>query len=186
MNADILPTFIRSAEAVGCIVDTAETIDDAREKVLQTLQLYSAKVVWIWATPLLQSLNLKEELGDAGVTFVGGIEGGNRVEIHLWKQAEVGITEVDYGIAETGTMVLGAGAGRPRSASLLPPIHLALLPISHILPTLKSFFHLNHPALQSNTFFFITGPSRTADIEQTLTLGVHGPRKVHILLLAFS
>ncbi len=182
MNADFLPIFTRSAEAVGCSVDTAETMDVARTKVIQILQSYSAKVVWMWTTPLLKSMNLEEELLDSGITFVSGKAG----EIHLWEQGEVGITEVDYGIAETGTMVLGGGAGRPRSASLLPSIHLGLLPVSRILPSLKSFFHLNHSAFKSNTFFFITGPSRTADIEQTLTLGVHGPRRVHILLLAFS
>lgn len=96
----------------------------------------------------------------------------------------VGITGVDAGLAETGSIVLVSGPGRGRLASLLPPVHVALMHRSALTRSLPDLFAAR-PELASagSNLVCITGPSRTADIEHTLSRGVHGPREVHVILL---
>jgi L-lactate dehydrogenase complex protein LldG len=102
--------------------------------------------------------------------------------------ASIGITSADYAIAETGTLVLISGGEQHRLISLLPPVHICLLEPSRIVPTLavllarvkEDFYGGAEPPPQALTF--ITGPSRTADIEHTLTKGVHGPSELHVVL----
>lgn len=100
--------------------------------------------------------------------------------------ADAGLTTAQWGIAETGTLVLEAARERHRLASLLPAFHVALLPRSRLLGTLgEAFARLQTPggAPRSRTITFVTGPSRTADIELELVVGVHGPKFLHVLLL---
>lgn len=107
-----------------------------------------------------------------------------RVRLAELGRAVVGLTGALAGLADTGTLALLSGPTRPRFASLLPPVHLALLSKTEIHPTLAAFFAARPAAvLEASNLVFITGPSRTADIEQTLTLGVHGPREVHVVLV---
>jgi len=101
----------------------------------------------------------------------------------------LGITGADVAIAESGTVVVVGGAGRPRLASLLAPAHIAVVHASQIVrglgDALVRLRDLYGTTIFDNTssLTFITGPSRTADIELTLTLGVHGPREVHIVII---
>jgi len=97
--------------------------------------------------------------------------------------ADAGITGVQAAIAATGSLVLESGPGRPRAASLLPPRHIALVGRSQILRSVEAWA-ASGPALEkaANTTF-ITGPSRSADIEMIVTLGVHGPGEVHVVLV---
>lgn len=94
-------------------------------------------------------------------------------------QAEMGVTVADAAIAESGTLLTVSKAGQRRMASLSPPIHLAVLRTESIFPTLEDAWRLS----QAGTAVFITGPSRTADIEGILVRGVHGPGRVIVLLL---
>jgi L-lactate dehydrogenase complex protein LldG len=97
---------------------------------------------------------------------------------------DLGITGADAGIAESGSVVLSHGPGRPRMASLVPRVHIALLEVDMIERTISHWAHRN-PEMAANTanLVVVTGPSRTADIEQQLNLGVHGPRHLHIVVL---
>lgn len=92
-------------------------------------------------------------------------------------RADVGVTGVDYAIAGTGTLVLSAGAGRPRSVSLLPRLHVALVRQSQLVARLGSGLAAFREKTPS-ALHFITGPSRTSDIENDLSIGVHGPARV--------
>lgn len=93
-----------------------------------------------------------------------------------------GLTGAQAGIADTGTLVLVSGPGRSLSPSLLPEIHIAILYARDILPNLPQ--SLKMPAIRSAAAtVFITGPSRTADIEMTLTIGVHGPGELIVFCL---
>lgn len=94
----------------------------------------------------------------------------------------LGVTTADYGIAASGSVVLCHGPGRPRSASLLVETHVVLLPADRILHSLVEAMDRVSWADTSN-IAVITGPSRTGDIESVLTLGVHGPRHLHILVI---
>jgi L-lactate dehydrogenase complex protein LldF len=88
-----------------------------------------------------------------------------------------GLTGVLAAVAETGTLLLHGGAGRPSSASLLAPVHLAILQSRQIYTNLAQVVSLPE-AKNTSSLTMITGPSRTADIEMSLTIGVHGPREV--------
>ncbi len=97
--------------------------------------------------------------------------------------AEVGVTGVDAAIAETGTLALVSSADHPRTASLLPPVHLAIVRTADLVPTLRTCFaRLRDRIPSASAINFITGPSRTADIELQLTLGVHGPGELLVVL----
>lgn len=98
---------------------------------------------------------------------------------------KLGITGVFCAIAETGTLMLVSGPDTPATASLLPETHVALVPASRIVRCMEDAWDLARAELGElpRAVNFISGPSRTADIEQTMVLGAHGPYRVHILVL---
>ena len=91
-------------------------------------------------------------------------------------------SEALYGLADTGSVVLAASPTEPRARSLLPEVHVSLLREDRILPGLAELFEALGTDLPSQ-LMIITGPSRSADIEQELTVGVHGPGEAHVVLL---
>ena len=94
----------------------------------------------------------------------------------------VGVTKAICGLADTGSVLIADGEGNPLQASLLPEIHIAVLCTSDILPSLADALTL--PVVgKTRSAVFITGPSRTGDIELSLTIGVHGPSEVHVFLV---
>jgi L-lactate dehydrogenase complex protein LldG len=92
-----------------------------------------------------------------------------------------GVSRALYGLADTGSVVLSSSL-EPRAQSLLPDVHVTLLQESKILPGLAELFAAVGDDLPS-ALAIVTGPSRSADIEQKLAVGVHGPREVHVVLL---
>ena len=108
--------------------------------------------------------------------------GGIQVQITPDPSLRAGLTGALAGIAETGTLVLPGGTGRPQTASLLPEIHFAVLRQADLVQTLVEALRL--PGLRDfPTIVLVSGPSRTADIEMTLTIGVHGPREVRVFII---
>jgi len=96
----------------------------------------------------------------------------------------VGVTGSFCAIAETGTLLLLSGPSTPPSTSLLPESHIAIVACSRIVGTMEDAWALARAELGElpRTANFVSGPSRTADIEQTLVLGAHGPYRVHVVL----
>ena len=96
----------------------------------------------------------------------------------------VGITGAFCAIAETGTLLTVAGVQTPAAASLLPETHVAIVPVSRIVRGMEEAWQLARSELGQlpRAVNFISGPSRTADIEQTVTLGAHGPYRMHVIL----
>jgi L-lactate dehydrogenase complex protein LldG len=104
--------------------------------------------------------------------------------VHRGRVPEIdgaGVSRAVYGLAETGSVVLAASPEEPRAASLLPEVHITLLAEERILPGLEALFEALGAQLPS-ALAIVTGPSRSADIEQKLAVGVHGPGEVHIVL----
>jgi L-lactate dehydrogenase complex protein LldG len=102
----------------------------------------------------------------------------------LCATVDIGITSADYVLADTGTLVMIASPHEARMVSLLPPAHIAVVPTGRILTGLDELFTvLPRPAEQSSSMVLITGPSRTADIEQILVRGVHGPGQITVVLV---
>ena len=102
------------------------------------------------------------------------------------EQADMGISEFDLGIAQLGCIVQDASDLHTRLVSMLPPIHLALLKTSTLVESFADALEIIEKAYQENIppyLSFITGPSKTADIERELTIGVHGPEKLIILCI---
>jgi L-lactate dehydrogenase complex protein LldG len=97
-------------------------------------------------------------------------------------ESRVGITEFDWALAETGTLAQDATDPRLRLASTLPDTHVALVRVSSLLPDLECLLALVDPQ-RARYLAFVTGPSRTADIERVLTIGVHGPRRLVIVVV---
>lgn len=96
---------------------------------------------------------------------------------------DVGITTAQAAIAETGTLVLDSADERHRLVSLVPPVHIAIVDASRIVRTLGAALNLLRDGKEiSPAVTFITGPSRTADIELTLTIGVHGPQELYVIV----
>jgi len=97
----------------------------------------------------------------------------------------VGITGCFCAIAETGTLLLLSGPGTFSSAALLPETHIALLPVTRIVGAMEDAFALakSERGELPRATNFISGPSRTGDIEQTIVLGAHGPYRVHVILI---
>ena len=100
----------------------------------------------------------------------------------------VGITGCFAAVAETGTLAMLSGPDTPASMALLPETHIAVVPESRILAHMEDVFALlrHERGTPPRALNFISGPSRTADIEQTLVIGAHGPYRVHLILLANS
>jgi L-lactate dehydrogenase complex protein LldG len=126
-------------------------------------------------------------LRECGVTALPGVSTDftNREELRAAAvAADFGITSADYALADTGSLVMFSSAGEARMISLAPPQHIALVPRDRILTGLDELLSLiPAPAARSSSMVVITGPSRTADIEQILVRGVHGPGELHLIVV---
>jgi len=115
---------------------------------------------------------------DIGEKYVTGIQSVRVPDPTIW----AGVTGALMGIAESGSLVLVGGEARPLTASLLPDLHIAILRESDLVATLAEA--LARPEIRSaSAAAIITGPSRTGDIEMTLSIGVHGPKEIHVFLI---
>ena len=126
-------------------------------------------------------------LSECGITDLAGVQTGftSRDELRAaCATADFGVTSADYALADTGTFVMIASPKEARLVSLLPPIHIGVIPASSILPNLDELFaRVPLPADQTSSMVLITGPSRTADIEQILVRGVHGPGEIYAVIV---
>lgn len=129
----------------------------------------------VWDTPNLSQLGITEKLRPLGVELIPP-----NASKHEMALCDLGITEADYILPETGTLVLHSSAEKPRAVSLLPRIHLAVIRPELLRADMHQVFA---EAKDSHYLIFITGPSRTADIELTVTLGVHGPKNLYVWML---
>ena len=158
--------------AAGCgepLSPAAETLCDLKQtKVMAAPGLLPET----WET-------LKQMCASQGIRLTAG-----PLREHL-AGIDIGLTLADYGIAETGTLVIDSSSEAVRLATMISEIHVAILPLSRLRETADELeqeltAYMQTPA---NYLAFITGASRTADIERVLAIGVHGPLELHILLL---
>ncbi len=126
-------------------------------------------------------------LDECGITRLPRVTSGvyERPRLReLCASSDAGITGADFALADTGSLVMTSSPREARMISLLPPLHLAVVSEQSILSGLDELFEtLPHPAGQSSSMVLITGPSRTADIEQILVRGVHGPGEIHVVVV---
>lgn len=171
-HAALKTRFIAEAELLSANVHQPDSVDAALDMIFEIIG--EDKTVMAWDELPLPALH--PALQARGVTMADVRDATVRV----------GITGTSAALAATGSLVVTSGAGRPRSASLLPPIHIALITESQLLANFEQWVALQR-AENLNTFratantILISGPSRTADIAMELILGMHGPRILHIV-----
>ncbi len=186
--ADLAATFAAELQAVAGHIHGPAGPAEALGILLDIVRLYTAQVALAWDDEHLPLPGARKALAEAGVQILDAalpIEPAARTaRLAELDRAAIGITGALAGLADSGSLALASGPGRGRIVSLLPPVHVALLPVARLYPGMPAFL-ADNPGVtrQASGLVFVTGPSRTGDIEQILTLGVHGPREVHVLLL---
>jgi L-lactate dehydrogenase complex protein LldG len=185
---DLATTFAAELQAAAGQAYLPASPAEALGILLSIVRSHAAEVALAWDGEHMPLPGVRKALAEAGVQLLDAtlpVEPAARAaRLEELDRAVVGVTGALAGLADTGSVALASGPGRGRVVSLLPPVHIALLPVAKLYPSMAAFL-ADHPDLtrQASSLIFVTGPSRTADIEQVLTLGVHGPREIHVLLL---
>jgi len=122
------------------------------------------------------------ELPDSvtGVCYSSHVESFRK---ELFSDVDAGLTACEAALAETGTLVLASSVKRPRLLSLVPPLHIAVVRAEQVFDTMADWLGDVDAAHMPSNFILISGPSKSADIEQVLAYGVHGPRALVVLLV---
>jgi L-lactate dehydrogenase complex protein LldG len=168
--AQLLEWFLRELTLLGVEHHIEETPEAVRARVLDVV---GSRRVLRWDADRLPY--------DVGSVLPGAATGESPRDVQA--AAEIGVTGCEAALAETGTLAMLSGRGKPRSASLLPAVHVCVVRRSDLCGTMGQFFADRDRAIaDAACCYFITGPSRTADIELTLTLGVHGPGHVVVVI----
>lgn len=185
---DPVARFRDELTAAGGMPHIAADFEAATAKVMELVQARSVRNVLLARGDVLDRLPLSERLGAAGmiVTRVDSLVAADAREPFF--MADVGISGVDYLVAETGSVIVLSRSSDPRSVSLLPPVHIAVAQRSQIVPDLFDLFDRLTPTAASPAdipacISVITGPSKTGDIELRLVTGVHGPGEIHVVLI---
>ena len=169
-NAELAQLLLEIEKLGG---HTRRIDDDLHAAVAELVRAEKIQRATLWQTSELNPV--REALTALGVEIISPHADKNVVA-----QCDLGITGVDAALPETGTLVLESSAEKPRVVSLLPRVHLALLRPSALRADLHQVFA---EFKQKNYLIFVTGPSRTADIELTLTIGVHGPQALYVWVM---
>jgi L-lactate dehydrogenase complex protein LldG len=207
-SGDLCERFASEVNAVGGQAFVVPDLDAARHQLQLLLNEAGARSVLSWKHPVLVRLQLSKLLATAGVNSYD-YERLRAMAFDEQRQTllagDVGITSCDAAIAETGSLMMCSRPGQERLASLLPPMHIAIVERQQIVPDLidalallmtsnqmtndqaPSIKQIQNPEskiqnLPSNVTF-ITGPSKTGDIELQLTTGVHGPGKWRVIIV---
>lgn len=175
--------FIERASELGAQVHVVGSRDEA---VAEIVDIFRASVALrVVVSPDLGELRgpVSESLGRAGAEFV---DGDTAEALAL---ADLGVTRAALGITETGSIVVAGNEFVPRLSTMLPLVHVAVLFRDDVVASLdEAGEYLRRVSLQPSGgqiryASFVSGPSRTSDVEKTLTVGVHGPGALHIVLL---
>jgi L-lactate dehydrogenase complex protein LldG len=168
---DLFLGEIKKLSGVGLKLSSAEI--ESALKILVAEQ--TIRKATVWNTSFLKQLKIADRLRFLGVDLISP----NADKIEMAK-CDLGITEADFILPETGTIALLSSNEKPRAASLLPRVHLAIVTPTTLRPDMDQVFA---EAKHNHYLVFITGPSRTADIELTVTLGVHGPKNLYVWMI---
>jgi L-lactate dehydrogenase complex protein LldG len=179
---------LRKLEARAYVVADAE---EALDTLARLLEERAAQQILAWDLAELNMPGIDAMLAARGASVLSPtVRGAARKErLQELEPAPVCVSGVAYAIAESGTLVLRHGPGRPRLASLLAPAHVALVRAEQLVRGLGEALarlreaHGAELLAETSNLTLITGPSRTADIEMTLSLGIHGPPELHVIVI---
>ena len=175
---DLADRFEAALTAAHGQVLRAGSLAEALAQVDTVLAELGAQKVVANAGPPLADLDLPGRWPDIEWHIVGKSEGSLR---DFCATADVGLSSADAALAETGSIVISSGPGQSRLATLLPPVHLALIPAARLTTDIFTWTAARQGDLSANVVL-VSGPSKTADIEQTMAVGVHGPKRFIVVL----
>jgi L-lactate dehydrogenase complex protein LldG len=179
-----------SGNVYRLVSDKLQFVDELATGIAEICQSSGVTKVALSGSSLLADLDLARHLTLRGlsvfVTPETGASGHEKLVAQL-ADCGAGVTAVDYAIAETGTIVVSSDEPNALLVSLLPTIHIALLRPSQISGSIAEVISkLNLERVgegkSCRSASFITGPSRTSDVELTLSIGVHGPKELHVIM----
>lgn len=180
-----------AAARLMCVSRLTEWMEeDDNNRKGMTLETGQEQSILCWQPERLGIDGLNEALGTMGLTMVSPKELRSEESRDAVRYIRYGLTSVTAACATTGTLIMASSTpGTSRSASLLPTRHLAIVPFSRLYTNFEAWISeqrasdtLIEAMRQNANISLITGPSKSADIEGALTLGVHGPKYVHALL----
>lgn len=182
-SEDLVALFRERAQKVDAVVHGPVAALGVPKTIAGIATGHRARTFMAWDD--LPAAGVVSTLASAGLDRVGHeVPDEARIEHQFgYRALDLGITGADAGLAESGSIALLHGRGRPRMASLVPGVHIAILDISRIHRTVSHWARQHPVAGDSSSLVLVTGPSRTGDIELQLNLGVHGPKHVHIVLM---
>ncbi len=174
--SDLVGRFIDELERVAGKAYRIESVERAVDILIELLRAHQARTVALSGFALARELNLTNALCEAGYELVTGRE---------IARADVGISGADLAVAETGSLLIGSELGY-EPVTALPPVHIALIRTDQIVATLERAFAFCQTELDRapEDFLLVTGPSRTADIELTPVIGVHGPQELVVIVVS--
>ncbi len=184
----LLERFTKELRAITGDVYPVTGDDEARAKVLEVLEQYEAKSILAWDFKYIPVEGLEAAIRAAGIEIIQpDIHDEMRMEtLAVSAAAQVGLTGADAAAATTGTLVFTTALGKGRIPTVLAPVFLAVITLDQLVPRLESWIAkqraLGLPLTDSANICFITGPSRTGDIEMQMIFGVHGPGKVRVIV----
>lgn len=185
-EVDLVELFAAQVLATEGVLHRVSTNDEVRRRVAEIAESQESRSFMIWDDDEMGVPGIGPVLAAAGLEEMsGGVDGSDRLAHQMgYVGLDLGITSAEAGFAESGTVVVRSGPGRPRMASLIPLVHVVLLPVDRLHRSLAHWARDHASGIQeAANVVFITGPSKTGDIEQHINVGVHGPRYVHVLLI---
>ncbi|MBT4341600.1 MAG: lactate utilization protein [Chloroflexi bacterium] len=193
-SKDLADQMAEEAAKAGWKVHRASNSEDAVNYVARICIEKKATSVLRSNHDAIDQIGVEAAITNAGATLETTEHHGENSQAQIEKSkskafsADIGITGVDYAIAETGTVVLHPRSGLSRLVSLAPPTHIAVLRPGEVLDSLDELFAMERNDFMSGelagSMNLISGPSKTADIEGTTVTGIHGPLEVHLVILA--
>ncbi|MFL6468675.1 MAG: lactate utilization protein C [Pyrinomonadaceae bacterium] len=168
---DLLEVFRESVEQVGAKCTFVENENEAANRVRGIINDLSATEIIVSDSELVHRV--------VNMAQIDAIGNASRDELF---SSDVGITSAQWAIAETGTLVLESRAERHRLLSLVPPVHVCIVKSISIRQSMAEILDLLDTDADPSVTF-ITGASRTSDIELTLVIGVHGPGELHVIVI---
>lgn len=173
LTRELINNFKKNLESVGGLSAVVSNEIEATKYVETIVEKIVAKNVAISDSDLVYLLT----------ETLDGIDIIQNATKDILFDCDLGVTSAQWAIAETGTLVLESDRESHRLTSLVPPVHICILRADVIRQTLGEILELTSKEL-SRTITFITGASRTSDIELTLAIGVHGPGELHVIVIA--
>ena len=180
----IQENFIAAFKKVGGNVTLANDEQDVSAEILRICATEQAKKIMLWNHPGLNAMSPMLTAGNQQMEILWNRDDLTKPElIEAMDNVKIGITWTDYAVAETGSIVLLSSPGKSRSVSLLPDVHIAILPVKKLYAKRVEVFKLLVPRMsQTRSVTLISGPSKTGDIDGKLNVGVHGPKKIFVII----